>query len=78
MSIAECNSQEIAESRTIEDIITAPLSQVRVAGRVILHRSFGKIIFATLTDGSGKIQLLFSRENCLIDRNGVAVTELGT
>ncbi len=30
---------------------------VSVAGRVMLHRSFGKLMFATIEDGSGTIQL---------------------
>jgi lysyl-tRNA synthetase class 2 len=32
-------------------------ARVSVAGRVMLHRSFGKLEFATLQDGSGTIQL---------------------
>lgn len=32
--------------------------EVSVAGRVVLHRSFGKLQFATLRDDSGTIQLL--------------------
>jgi lysyl-tRNA synthetase class 2 len=34
--------------------------EVAVAGRVMLHRSFGKLVFATLEDRSGRIQLLAS------------------
>lgn len=52
--------------RDIEAIIAAPNSSVRLAGRVMLHRSFGKICFATIHDGTAKIQVLFSRENCRI------------
>ncbi len=52
--------------RTIEDIIPAPTNEVAIAGRVMLHRSFGKICFATINDGTGKMQILFSRENCSI------------
>lgn len=52
--------------RDIEAIITTPNSSVRLAGRVMLHRSFGKICFATIHDGTAKIQVLFSRENCRI------------
>jgi lysyl-tRNA synthetase class 2 len=33
---------------------------VTVAGRVMLHRSFGKLVFATIQDGSGRIQLMAS------------------
>jgi lysyl-tRNA synthetase class 2 len=35
--------------------------RVSVAGRVMLHRSFGKLEFATLQDGSGTIQLFVDR-----------------
>jgi len=36
-------------------------ARVSVAGRVMLHRSFGKLEFATLQDGSGAIQLFVDR-----------------
>jgi lysyl-tRNA synthetase class 2 len=62
--------------RKIEDIIPSPSSTVALAGRVMLHRSFGKICFATLSDGTGRIQVLFSRENCSINVNGIRHTEL--
>ncbi len=55
--------------RTVEDIIINPTETISFAGRVILHRSFGKICFATLSDGTGKIQILFSRDNCSISVN---------
>ena len=32
--------------------------EVSVAGRVLLHRSFGKLAFATIRDNTGRIQLL--------------------
>lgn len=32
--------------------------RVAVAGRVMLHRSFGKLAFATIRDNSGRVQLL--------------------
>ena len=35
--------------------------EVRVAGRVLLRRSQGKLTFATLRDGSGSVQLFVSR-----------------
>jgi lysyl-tRNA synthetase, class II len=56
-----------SDFRTVEEIISAPKSDVALAGRVMLHRSFGKICFATISDGTGKIQILFSRENCSIN-----------
>jgi lysyl-tRNA synthetase class 2 len=36
--------------------------EVRVAGRVLLLRRQGKLIFATLRDGSGSVQLFVSRD----------------
>ena len=34
---------------------------VRVAGRVLLRRQMGKLVFLTLRDGSGSVQLFVSR-----------------
>lgn len=42
----------------------------------MLHRSFGKICFASLSDGTERIQVLFSRENCSIIVDGELRTEL--
>lgn len=63
-------------TRPIDEIIPSPHATIRVAGRILLHRSFGKICFATITDGTGKIQILFSRENCKIMKSNEAVSEL--
>jgi lysyl-tRNA synthetase class 2 len=62
--------------RTVDEVIVTPTYNVALAGRVMLHRSFGKICFATISDGTGKIQVLFSRENCSINVDGVIKTEL--
>jgi lysyl-tRNA synthetase class 2 len=40
---------------------TETADRVSVAGRVMLHRSFGKLEFAMLQDGSGTIQLFVDR-----------------
>jgi lysyl-tRNA synthetase class 2 len=66
------NSAKIEEGtlspfRSIEEVIPAPTSEIALAGRVMLHRSFGKICFASISDGTGRIQILFSRENCSIN-----------
>ena len=53
--------------RAVEEIIPAPKSSVRLSGRVMLHRSFGKICFASISDGTGRMQVLFSRENCSLN-----------
>lgn len=42
----------------------------------MLHRSFGKICFASISDGTDRIQILFSRENCSIIVDGEKKTEL--
>ena len=80
-SILEANSSSLAEGqaspfRDVETIIADPKANVKLAGRVMLHRSFGKICFATISDGTGKIQVLFSRENCHIRTENGAFTEL--
>jgi lysyl-tRNA synthetase class 2 len=62
--------------RAVEEIIPSPRSGVALAGRVMLHRSFGKICFASISDGTGRIQILFSRENCSINVDGESKTEL--
>jgi lysyl-tRNA synthetase, class II len=67
---------ETSPFRVVEDVIPAPKDDFTLAGRVMLHRSFGKICFATISDGTGKIQVLFSRENCSIEVNGESKTEL--
>lgn len=36
--------------------------QVTVAGRIMLHRSFGKLVFATIQDPTGRIQLMATRD----------------
>ncbi len=62
--------------RSVEDVILSPTGDIAVAGRVMLHRSFGKICFATTSDGTGRIQVLFSRENCSIIVDGKEAKEL--
>ncbi len=62
--------------RVIEEIIPTPKTDVALAGRVMLHRSFGKICFASISDGTGRIQILFSRENCSINVDGKIITTL--
>ncbi len=62
--------------RVIEEIIPNPTSEVSIAGRVMLHRSFGKICFATISDGTGRMQILFARENCSINVDGKSISIL--
>ncbi|MGH8867375.1 MAG: bifunctional lysylphosphatidylglycerol synthetase/lysine--tRNA ligase LysX [Actinomycetes bacterium] len=42
---------------------TATGDRVGVAGRVVLNRVTGKLVFATLRDGSGDVQVMLSRDD---------------
>lgn len=63
--------------RTIEEIIPEPQNDVHTAGRIMLVRSFGKLIFGTLQDYSGQIQFALSRDFCLLDQDGGEIREVG-
>lgn len=63
--------------RPIEEIIPGPVMDTETAGRIVLYRSFGKIAFAHLQDDSGRIQIMFSRENCKISVGGESRSQLG-
>lgn len=67
---------ESSPFRSVEDVILNPTTEIALAGRVLLHRSFGKICFATISDGTGRMQILFSRENCSINADSGVKTEL--
>jgi len=73
---AKIEEDTVSPFRSVEDVILSPTHDIAVAGRVMLHRSFGKICFATISDGTGKIQVLFSRENCSIIIDGEQKKEL--
>ena len=53
--------------RTIDEVSVSTNANISTAGRVVLFRSFGKIAFAHLQDATGQIQIMFSRENCVIN-----------
>src|SRR5262252_2252610 len=48
-------------AKSAEDLDAAPVN-VAVAGRMVLKRVMGKASFATLQDGSGRIQIYVSNE----------------
>jgi lysyl-tRNA synthetase, class II len=73
---AKIEEWQVSPFRTVEDIIPTPVATITLSGRVMLHRSFGKICFATISDGTGRMQILFSRENCSINIGGETKTEL--
>lgn len=63
--------------REIDEIIPDPKNTIHTAGRIVLIRSFGKLIFGTLQDSSGQIQFALSRDFCLLSQDGEEMTEVG-
>ena len=57
---------ENKELRDSEILVTDAQIQVATAGRVMLHRSHGKLAFVKILDSTGQIQLMFHRDNCKI------------
>lgn len=65
--VAEIISQNTEKKhRKIEEIIENPQIQVSTAGRIMLHRSHGKILFMKIQDQDEQIQIMFHRDNCKI------------
>ena len=62
--------------RTIEEIIPGPTNDIHTAGRIMLVRSFGKLIFGTLQDYSGQIQFALSKDFCLLSQDGWELHEI--
>lgn len=65
------------EFRSAEEVVVSSGTDVSLAGRVVLFRSFGKIAFAHLQDDTGRVQVMFSRDNCKIRVNGEALASVG-
>lgn len=63
--------------RTIEAIVPEPKNDIHTAGRIMLVRSFGKLIFGTLQDFSGQIQFALSKDFCLLSQDGGELREVG-
>ena len=61
--IAKYENKELRDS---EILVSDAQIQVATAGRVMLHRSHGKLAFAKILDSTGQIQLMFHRDNCKI------------
>ncbi len=64
--------------REIDVIIPSPRNEIHTAGRIMLVRSFGKLIFWTLQDYSGQIQFALSKDFCLLAQDGAEIAEIGT
>ena len=67
---------EGAELRDIDEIIPGPSDEIHTAGRIMLVRSFGKLIFGTLQDFSGQIQFALSKDFCLLSQDGGELAEI--
>jgi|GEM_PF-365012 len=63
--------------REIDAIIPNPKNEIHTAGRIMLVRSFGKLIFGTLQDYSGQIQFALSKDFCLLSQYGTEISEIG-
>ncbi len=63
--------------RTIEEIILWPQNEIQTAGRIMLVRSFGKLIFWKIQDFSGDIQFALSKEFCEYIDGEKIISELG-
>lgn len=63
--------------RTIEEIIPWPDNVIHTAGRIMLMRSFWKLIFGTLQDYSAQIQFALSKDFCLLNQDGGELREIG-
>jgi lysyl-tRNA synthetase, class II len=63
--------------REIDAIISDPKNEIHTAGRIMLVRSFGKLIFGTLQDYSGQIQFALSKDFCLLSQDGAEISEVG-
>lgn len=60
-----------------EDAAAGTTPLVRTAGRLVLFRAMGKNAFATLQDGSGRIQVMFNRDMTKVDGYEPAQTDEG-
>ncbi|HRI35936.1 MAG TPA: OB-fold nucleic acid binding domain-containing protein [bacterium] len=68
-------SAETMELRDLEAVQTNPARTHSLAGRLVLKRSFGKLVFASLRDETGTIQILFSSASCRIRRRDNAYVD---
>ncbi|MCK5114719.1 MAG: lysine--tRNA ligase, partial [Phycisphaerae bacterium] len=51
-----------------------PTQTARVAGRIVLHRDMGKMMFTTLRDGKGQIQIAMQKN--VLDETGWSLAKL--
>jgi len=62
LAAARARYDEAADAAYKADGSADDRPYVRVAGRIVLHRDIGKLVFATLRDGSGDLQIAVSKK----------------
>lgn len=70
----DAKADETYKARSAEAPVPDDRPTVRVAGRVILHRDTGKLVFMNLRDDTGDIQIAASKRDC--DEAGFALAKL--
>lgn len=68
---------DISWFRSIDEIIGWPKTTIRTAWRIMLFRSFGKLIFGKIQDFSWDIQFALSKESCAYMYEEKYITEFG-
>lgn len=64
--------------RDSQDIVTDPILEVSIAGRVMLSRTHGALTFVHLQDESGLVQVMLHRDNCaIVDQSGIPQKKFG-
>ncbi len=74
LATARASFDEAADEAFKADSSTDNRPVVRVAGRVMLHRDTGKLIFMNLRDQSGDLQIAVSKRDC--EETGFALAKL--
>ena len=75
-TIDEAKRQATDSIRSIEEVILSPVDAISTAGRIVLMRSMGKLTFAHLQDSTGRIQIMFSQENCSLRTDDTLVNAI--
>lgn len=60
------NQYKDQELQAFEDAEAKKTDFVALSGRIVLHRSMGKNIFAQIQEGSSRIQVLFNRDHTIV------------
>ncbi len=71
---ARASYDDVADESFKEDSSADERPEVAVAGRIVLHRDIGKLIFITLRDGTGDLQAAISKKN--VDEQSFKIAKL--